>query len=61
MAQHLKSQLAAEVEADQQGVVHQVEQMEKAKQDIQADEAETLVQDHIQVRAAEPVAQQFSL
>jgi hypothetical protein len=57
----LKSQLAAEVEADHQGVVHQVEQMEKAKQDIQAEEAETLVQDRIQVRAAEPVAQQFSL
>jgi hypothetical protein len=57
----LKSQLAAEVEVDHREVVHQVEQMEKAKQGIQEAEAETLVQGHIQVRAAEPVVQQFFL
>ena len=41
--------------------VHQVEETEKARQDIQVDRVETQVQDHIQVQAAEAVEPLWSV
>jgi hypothetical protein len=54
----LKSQLVVAEQVDHLEVEHQVEPTARAYQGIQAAEAETLVQDHIQVQAVVAVVPQ---